>query len=197
MKEIFTIGYSGFKIDDFINILKLHNINIVVDVRSNPNSKFYPEYNRPSIEKILEINRIFYRNFHEEFGARQLDSSFFAEGGYLEFDKFVKSKQFISGVNKVEKGISAGYTFVLLCAEKNPAVCHRTIMVAREFSKLGYQIIHLMPEGQNITQSEIEENLLDNYYSNSQQISLFSRDEMINDAYAKRNAEIGYKIEDE
>ena len=68
---IYTIGYSGFLLEDFISLLKLHNISLVVDVRSMPFSNRYPEYNENRLKYQLKRDNIYYRNYAKEFGARQ------------------------------------------------------------------------------------------------------------------------------
>ena len=201
MKKIFTIGYSGFTTDEFIRVLLQNKINVLVDVRSSPYSKYFSEYNKEVLAVNLDKRGIYYRNFAKEFGARQDDTAFYSENGYLDFAKFAKSNQFEKGIEKIEKGIDQNFLFALMCAEKNPVNCHRTIMVARAFSKLGYQIIHLQPEGKSISQDDVDEILLDEYYPLRNQHCLFNdsmaREEMLEYSYAQKNKEIGYKKEED
>jgi hypothetical protein len=88
-----------------------------------------------------------------------------------------------------------------MCAEKDPFDCHRTLLVARAFSDAGYPIIHLQPGGITSTQADIEQRLLNKYYPNRAQVSLIdaplSDADCLSLAYARRNAEIGYRIEEE
>lgn len=200
-KRIYTIGYSGFILDDFISALRNMNIHIVIDVRSTPSSKYFSDFNKGVLEKKLSSNHIHYRNYAVEFGARQNNANYYSIDGYLDFEKFVLSPQFINGFEKVKKGIEAGYNFALMCAEKKPNMCHRAIMIAREFSKVGYDVIHIMPNNAYITQKDIENEMLELYYPNSSQLSLLedmlSQEEMINASYRKRNAEIGFRNEEE
>lgn len=195
---IYTIGYSGFNIDAFINTLKRYCVNVLVDVRSNPYSAHYPEYNKEHLERILRINGIFYRNYSKEFGAQQKELTFFSPEGFLDFEAFVKSDVFCEGINKLEKGMQQDYTFALMCAEKNPVNCHRSIMISRVFHEAGHTVIHLLPDNKTVTQHELEEFILNQYYPNRTQISIFeSNDEntLISEAYHKKNAEIGFRIE--
>ena len=198
VKTLYTIGYSCFKINDFINIIKKYKIDSVIDVRSNPNSKFYVDYNRENIENILKKNKIFYRNYAKEFGARQEDSRYYTDG-YLDFKKFAQSKIFLTGEEKLIKSMERDYTFVLMCAEKDPATCHRNIMIARNFYKKGYEIGNIIDNGNIETQENIEKRLLDCYFPDRDQISFFdislSKEEMIDEAYQLRNKEIGFKME--
>lgn len=198
---IYTIGYSGINIKDFILILKRYRISCLVDARSVPYSKHFMNFDKDILETILKNNNIKYRNYDKEFGARQNNRIFYSEDGYLDFNKFVKSNIFINGIDKIIKGIDLGYTFILMCSEKDPIDCHRSIMVAREFHKKSYNVINILYDKNNIieyTQSDIENRLLDRYFPEREQGLLFDRDlsreSLIDIAYKRRNIEIGYRI---
>jgi uncharacterized protein (DUF488 family) len=202
MKQtIFTIGYSGFTLSDFIETLLDHQISALIDVRSQPYSAYHPEYNKEFLEHTLHEEKIAYRNYAREFGARQTDSRYYSPDGYLDFELFSKSEAFREGVSKLTEGMQAGYRFALMCAEKDPIICHRTIMVARAFYKAGYRVIHLLPGDATSTQEEIELRLLNKFFPGRNQESLFdgeaSQAQCIECAYRKQNAEIGYSIEKE
>lgn len=198
---VYTIGYSGFSINTFITVLKQHGIRLVIDVRSSPYSGFYPDFNMDTLKPVLLKNGIYYRNYAEEFGARQKNESLFTPEGYLDFDLHCKSKPFIQGVNKLINSLSQGYTFALMCAEKDPIRCHRTIMVSRRFFEMGYHIVHILPNGILSTQQDIEQELLDKYFPDRDQATFFtepqSDKQLIPQAYKLQNAEIGYRMEEE
>lgn len=201
MNTIYTIGYSGFKITDFVEILKKCKISCVIDVRSSPSSKFYPEYNKGIIEKTLKLSGIYYRNYFDEFGARQPNKEYYSEKGYLDFNNFTKSEQFNRGVQKIANGMKQGYKFVLMCAEKDPINCHRNIMVASELYRRGYEIKNIMPNRTIQTQRDIENRLIEMYFPNRNQLSLLEDipddKKLVSQAYRSRNADIGYKLEEE
>lgn len=198
MKDIYTIGYSSFKINDFIRILKKYKINALIDVRSNPNSKNYQDYNKFNLQKHLNKSNIIYRNYKDEFGARQGDIQYFTDD-YLDFNKYTKSKSFLNGVKKIEEGIKLNYTFVLMCAEKDPSTCHRNIMVARKFYELGYNVKNILFDESYELQEDIERRLVNQYFPNRDQLSLFSNtmswESMVKKSYEYRNIEIGYRID--
>ena len=199
MRSIYTIGYSTFKIDDFIKILQKYKITSLIDVRSNPNSKFHTDYNKNNLENVLKHYGIIYRNY-KEFGARQNDLKFFNKSGYLDFNKYSQSKSFQNGVRKIQMGMSMNHVFVFMCAEKEPSSCHRNILVAREFYKKGYQIKNLLDDGSYETQESIEKSLVEDYFPNRNQLDIFSNilswEEMVERSYELRNRDIGYKIND-
>ncbi|MBQ7226076.1 MAG: DUF488 domain-containing protein [Clostridia bacterium] len=200
--SIYTIGYTGYSLDEFIQELKNKGINVVIDVRSSPYSERYPDYNRDNLESTLASNRIYYRNYVKEFGARQDNRNFYSRDGYFDFEVFAKSEQFLSGVEKIKNSVAKGYRVLFLCAEKEPIQCHRTILVSRAFHKLGYNVIHLKPNNIAINHGEIETQLLNMYFPNRYQRDMFSNDDKTDDdylidAYRMQNRKIGYKIEGE
>ena len=101
---IYTIGYSGFKIDDFVKTLKENGVSVVIDVRSLPYSQFYSDYNKENLSRILEVSKIYYRNYVAEFGARQENRDFYPNG-YLDFEMFARSEVFLSGFEKIKKSM--------------------------------------------------------------------------------------------
>ncbi|MEG1567759.1 MAG: DUF488 domain-containing protein [Anaerovoracaceae bacterium] len=200
VNTVFTIGYSGFQINDFIKTLKSKSVSLVIDVRSLPYSQYYTDYNKENLSKILKSNKIYYRNYVLEFGARQEERSYYPNG-YLDFDMFSKSEIFLSGVDKLKGSMQQDYTFALMCSEKDPIMCHRSILVARAFHILGYNVVHLLPNGKTLTQVDVEERLLNKFFSDRGQINMFAKSlsiqEYIDEAYKKQNAIIGYTIEGE
>ena len=200
VNTVYTIGYSGFSIYDFVATLKKYNISLVVDVRSFPFSSYFPEYNTDSLEIFLKMHGIYYRNYASEFGARQSDQKYYCKEGYLDFEVFSKSEPFLQGIKKLCNSMEQNYTFALMCAEKDPICCHRTILVARAFFERGYNVVHLLTNGSTITQEEINARLIEKYYPNRNQMTFFETvqddDTLLKSAYKKQNAEIGYRLEE-
>ena len=200
VNTVYTIGYSGFSIEDFVATLKRHNISLVVDVRSSPFSNYFPEYNKDALEICLKTHVIYYRNYADSFGARQNDRKYYCKEGYLDFEVFSKAEPFLQGIKKLCNSMEQNYAFALLCAEKDPICCHRTILVARAFFERGYNVVHLLTNGNTITQQEINTRLIEKYYPNRDQMTFFDAPQddntLLKAAYRKQNAEIGYRLEE-
>lgn len=198
MSEIYTIGYSGFKLEDFICVLKSYNINGLIDVRSTPVSKYYTDYNKQELSASLKKMDIAYRNYKYEFGARQTEHKYYPNG-YLDFKLFAKSERFQEGMNRLISAMPSGFRFALMCSEKDPISCHRTIMVAREFNERGILAKHILADGSICTQLDIENRLVDMYFPDRDQLSLFGSpltwDEMVSESYIQQNKRIGYKLD--
>ena len=87
----------------------------------------------------------------------------------------------------------------LMCLEKKPIDCHRAILVANAFYCKGYSIKHILENGKIETHQELNEELLDLYYPDRNQISFFENrtdEDYLEDAYKIRNKEIGYHLEE-
>ena len=90
-----------------------------------------------------------------------------------------------------------------MCAEKDPIDCHRSILVAREFHKLNYSVNNILENGKIQTQEDLEKRLLDMYFPDRMQLTLFdveerkSDSELIEQAYRLRNKDMGYSIAEE
>ncbi len=195
---IYTVGYTSFSLEEFLRVLKERGIGCVIDVRSVPRSSYYTDYNAENLKEQLKEHGILYRNYIREFGARQDDASLYPNG-YLDFEKFAATEAFSEGMEKIDAGMARGYTFALMCAEKDPYNCHRCILVGRRLKEHGYAVVHLERE-RTETQEDIEGRLLEHYFPRRDQLSLFetrTEEELLAEAYRRRNAEIGYRIEEE
>lgn len=204
MKEIFTIGHSTHTVEHFIHLLRLHQINCVVDVRSVPYSRYTPQFNTNQLKSFLSENNIFYIFMGNALGARWEDKSLYTKDGYLDFDKVRETHLFNSGIKRVKDGINKGFNIALMCTEKDPIDCHRTILVAPKFYSDGYEVENILENGEIQTQKDIEKRLLDIYFPDRMQVTFFDLLEgqqkdsyLINQAYKCRNKDIGYNIEKE
>lgn len=200
MDTLYSIGYKGFSLSDFLSALKAHGITALADVRSSPYSRHSPEYDKEALAAFLKANGLSYHSYAPEFGGRQEDRSLYAEEGYLDYARLAASPQFKRGVNRVRDGLARGDVVAFMCAEKEPISCHRAILVTRAFAQMGFPVVHLLSNGQTQTQSELETELLDKFFPNRRQLSLFeeAKDdaELTNEAYRLQNAAIAYRIED-
>lgn len=200
MEGLFTIGHSQHTPEYFLHLLKCHGVNYVLDVRSTPYSKYAEQFNKENVLSFLIKDGIKYSYMGKHFGARPMELSLYSSDGCLDFEKVTQSERFRVGMENVILGLEHGNRIALMCTEKSPFDCHRAIMVARAFDMNGIEVNHILPDGKIQTQKELDERLLDTYFSDRGQLSMFddqnitSEEEYILRAYRKRNKEIGYRI---
>ena len=165
--NLYTIGYATKDIKDFVKILKLNNVNCIIDVRSSPFSKQFPEYNEYNLKKYLNENAILYLSFGKEFGARRDEKDAYKKVkmydetiiDVVSFEKVYNLESFKAGYNRVITGLEKGYKIAFMCSEKYAHDCHRGIMVSEYFYRLGYNVKHLI-DNDNIMDHECVESIL-------------------------------------
>lgn len=157
-KRIFTIGYSIHNLDSFINIMKKYKITVIADVRSQPFSKYKPEFNRDTFHNNLKKNKISYIYLGEECGARSSNPECYINGK-ANYKLIANTEIFKNCINRIKKGISK-YNICLMCAEKDPINCHRTILICRNLRSKNLKIKHLLFDGSVEDNKDTEKRLM-------------------------------------
>lgn len=145
MKELFTIGHSVHTVEAFIGLIKRHGVNALCDVRSSPYSRHAPQFNRESIQKDILTHGIAYIYLGAELGPRSADLSCY-ENGKVQYSRLAEKEVFQQGLNRLRKGME-NYCIALMCAEKDPLTCHRTILICRHLRGENIRIRHILEDG--------------------------------------------------
>jgi uncharacterized protein (DUF488 family) len=188
-KAIFTIGHSNLDISDFINLLLANKIELVVDVRSAPYSKQYPHFNRNPLEVSLTKNSIKYIFLGDSVGGRSNNVNDYSKGRVM-YKKIAQKEDYISSINLIIS-LSSEHKTALMCSEKDPLECHRTLLVSRTIEKLQVKILHIHRDGRIESQGEAIQRLLAIWKLDSP--SLFGDDtERIEEALTKQESKYAY-----
>ena len=139
---IFTVGHSNHSLDIFIGLLKSHKIDVLVDVRSKPFSRFSPQFNKEGLEKAVKASSIRYLFLGRELGGRPQDSEFYDNQGFVLYSRIAESPLFHEGIDRLIKGIKT-YRVAVMCGEENPANCHRRLLIGRVLAKRGVSVRHI------------------------------------------------------
>lgn len=116
----------------------------------------------------------------------------------MDFEKFSQNEQFKSGIETLKNGLNLGEKIVLMCAEKDPISCHRSILISKSLKNENIEVLHIMPDESLQSQNELEARLLDIYFSNRNQLNLFdklNKKELVEKSYRQQNAKIGFRLE--
>ena len=142
---IFTVGHSTHPIGEFIELLSRHEVSVVADVRSSPYSRYNPQFNREPLEDKLKATGIRYLFLGNEFGPRVDDPGCYANGR-VKYARLAERPAFREGVKRVVKGVKT-HRIALMCAEKEPLECHRTLLVAQALAVHGLRVDHIHADG--------------------------------------------------
>lgn len=187
--SVFTIGHSTHSAEVFLALLRQHGIEAVADVRSSPFSRFNPQFNREPLEQFLKTNGIRYVFLGKELGARSEDRSCYLDGR-VQYGRLAQTPLFQNGLDRVLQG-AAKYHVALMCAEKEPLECHRTLLVAKAVLARGQPVLHIHADGHLETHEAAMERLLE--VTGLPKEDLFrSKQELLSEALTRQEQQVAY-----
>jgi uncharacterized protein (DUF488 family) len=174
----------------FAGLLLRHGIEVVADVRTNPYSRFNPQFNRETLQANLERHGINYRFMGDTLGARTDDPRCLVDG-VMQYDLLAKTETFRAGLAEVAE-MAAGRRVALMCAEKEPLACHRTILICRHLAQTGIAIKHIHGDGRLEDHESTEARLVEEMGLVSGDLFM-TGEELIQEAYDRKGRRIAYR----
>lgn len=129
MNKVYTIGYEGKRLEEFLELLEKHGVKLVVDVRSYPSSK-RSEFDKNNLKDELFKASIKYHHLAQLGGLREKD-----------YQDIMKEDEWRKGFNKL-KELAEEKETAIMCLEANPMKCHRRFIV-EELEKDGWEVVHI------------------------------------------------------
>lgn len=145
MNDILTIGHSTQPVEEFVRLLQSHDVTALADVRSSPFSRHNPQFNRDALRATLKQVGVKYVFLGKELGARCEDEYCYV-GNKVNYARLAQTELFQKGIQRVIEG-AALHRIALMCAERDPLDCHRTILVSRELVARDAHVAHILSDG--------------------------------------------------
>ncbi len=186
---VLTIGHSTHSLERFIALLWQHDVTAVADVRSAPYSRFNPQFNREPLAKALGAEGIRYVYLGDELGGRSKDPECY-EDGRIRYDRVAATESFKDGLARVVDG-AAKYRIALMCAEKEPLHCHRTLLVARALER-EVDVAHIHADGALEPHRAAMDRLLDIHKLSREGDLSGTREELIDTAIAQQAQRVAH-----
>jgi uncharacterized protein (DUF488 family) len=190
LAEVFTIGHSGLEYDRFLALLRNAKITAIADVRSAPQSQHFPHFNRENLESELLKDGIAYVYLGDHLGGRPKNENFYCEG-VADYEKMATDENFKKGINRVVQG-SQRYQIAVMCSEQSPFDCHRCLLIGRALSTAGITVGHLLSNGRQLSQTDIENQLVQEYGRGAGDLFATESAQLAN-AYRERARRISYR----
>jgi uncharacterized protein (DUF488 family) len=143
---IWTIGHSTRQIGEFTDLLRAHEIRLLVDVRTIPRSRHNPQFNTDTLAQSLREAELQYRHLPELGGLRKPKKDSFNDGwrnasfrgyaDYMQTDKFQRALEELMAYGTDTRT-------VIMCAEAVPWRCHRSLIADTLVSR-GWEVRHIM-----------------------------------------------------
>ena len=146
MTEVFTIGHSNHDILDLLNILKKHGTRVLVDVRSDPYSRYAPQFNKSEFQRHVTAAGIEYRYSGSSIGGKPKDTDLYTSSGKPDYDKLAATEAFQNELKAIVE-LAKSKRVVMMCSEADPSACHRERIIAPVLRSWGVEVKHIMPDG--------------------------------------------------
>lgn len=161
-----TVGHSNHDFDRFAELLATQGIQVVVDVRSYPYSRFAPQFNQEELQGALSAIGVRYLFLGDELGGRPGHEEHYDADGHALYGLMADEPEFEQAINRVVSG-ARKYRVALVCSEGDPTHCHRRLLVGKVLAdRHGLQLRHILPDGSIRAETTVD-------LSNGQQPTLF------------------------
>ena len=188
--HVLTVGHSNHPLETFVSLLRQHGVTTLADVRSAPFSRFNPQFNRKSLDAALQAHSIAYLFMGHALGGRPEDRSCY-ENGRVRYDRLARTPLYREGIDQVVE--TAGVErLALMCAEREPLDCHRTLLVGRSLAERGATVSHILADGTLEAHDDTMDRLLDSAGLPAGDL-LHSREELIEQALAQKEGRIAHR----
>ncbi len=146
---IYTIGHSTHTLDEFLNMLQSFEIKHLVDIRSFPGSRKYPQFNKENLERALPENGIYYTHLKELGGRRKVQkdskNNRWHKDAFRAYADYMETENFKKGIAELT-AIAAEQPTAYMCSEAVWWRCHRS-MVSDYLKARGWKVLHIMGIG--------------------------------------------------
>jgi uncharacterized protein (DUF488 family) len=146
VSSFLTLGHSNHTMETWLALVRQHKIEVVVDTRSSPHSKYVPQFDRELIQQALEAIGVRYLFLGAELGGRPANPAYYDAAGHVLYSRLRADARFKTALARLEAGIEK-FTVALLCGEEDPAHCHRRLLIGRVLTEHGHTMLHIRGDG--------------------------------------------------
>lgn len=151
---LYTIGYGSRNIEEFILLLQRHNIQYLVDVRSQPYSKYRPDFTREALSQRVKDAGITYLFMGDSIGGRPADQSCYVNGK-VDYTILRDKPFYLTGIQRLQTAVSKDLVLAIMCSEEKPQDCHRTKLIGKTLAEQGIEVLHIDETGALKSQDEV------------------------------------------
>lgn len=152
---LYSIGHSNVEISAFLALLKEHGIEKLVDTRSQPYSRYSPQFGRDLLRAALKDEGIEYIFMGDRIGGRPPGSEFYLPSGRVDYDLLEHAPFYLAGIESLlELGAQARVAF--MCSEADFHHCHRYHLITRTLVNRGVAVQHITHAGELVASTKGE-----------------------------------------
>jgi uncharacterized protein (DUF488 family) len=156
---IHTVGHSDHTTAVFVDLLRRHGITLVVDVRSQPYSRWAPQFNRETLARDLQDAGIAYRFMGDALGGRPPDPTLYDPGQERpDYQRVGQTPAYQTTIDQL-LDLAGTEQVAVMCSEGDHRRCHRHLLVAQTLLERGARVLHIQPDGTTVEGERIPQQL--------------------------------------
>ena len=153
--EVFTVGHSNGSLEDFVSLLKDHEVEVLIDTRSQPYSRYSPQFNHTVLSHVLDEKGIRYCYLGDRLGGRPPGKEFYGPKQEVLYKRVAEHPFYQEGIEELLHEVLR-HTVCILCSEEDPTKCHRRLLVGKTLVSLGFEVKHIRRSGVVETEEEVD-----------------------------------------
>ncbi len=154
-RPIYTIGYGARAIEEFTAILKQHQIAFLIDVRTQPYSRYKPEFTKDALAHRLKQGGIQYVFMGDTLGGRPADPDCYKDDGKVDYEKYRLKASYKEGIERLKRAWQQQLPVVIMCSEGKPENCHRSMLIGQTLQEQGIDTLHIDENDELLTQKDV------------------------------------------
>lgn len=151
---LYTIGHGNRSIEFFFALLERYTIDFLVDVRSQPYSRYNPHFSKDALEAVIVQHRLHYVFMGNSLGGRPSDQSCYSDGK-VDYALVQKKVWYLQGIARLHTAWEKQLRLALLCSELKPQDCHRSKLIGNTLLEQGVPVAHIDEGGELKGQDEL------------------------------------------
>ena len=166
--EVYTIGHSNHTWERFAALLRQHGIEVLLDVRTNPVSRWAHFASKRTLPGLLEGEGMRYVHMGDSLGGKLAPSTgsgqapstgsptsrgeggespeLYDSKGKPDYEKMRSSAGFQQGIEELLK-LARDSRVAIMCAEEDPTRCHRTLLIGPQVRQHNMGLRHIRKDG--------------------------------------------------
>ena len=147
---IHTIGHSDHTTAEFVDLLRRHGITLVVGVRSQPYSRWAPQFNRETLARDLQEAGIAYRFMGDALGGRPADPTLYDPGQERpDYRRVEQTPAYQAGIDQL-LDLAGTEQAAVMCSEGDHRRCHRHLLITQTLLGRGVRVLHIQSDGATV-----------------------------------------------
>lgn len=144
--EILTVGHGDQSIEEFLDLLRQHKVETLVDTRSRPFSSRHPQFSQRQLVRFLADSGIRYVFLGDKLGGKPRNPQLYSNG-QPDYRKIAATASYREGLEILKDLARGDETVAIMCSEADYKQCHRYKLLSHSLMLDGVEVRHIVRDG--------------------------------------------------